>query len=164
MEPSHYRISLDVHSAASAVTLSCKQGDTGRRILAALTDDGVMYTIGADCRAVFTARKPDGNILYNDCRIEGNRVCYDLTPQTTAVPGLLLCELRLYGAGEQLLTSPRFFLHVDRTVYTDGDVIESTDEVTTLTGLVAQIREKLDNGEFKGDTFTYEDQIGRAHV
>lgn len=156
MQSSHYRISLDVHRCDAAVTLHCKRYDTGRRILAALTDGGAPYRIDADCRAVFTARKPDGHILYNDCTIDGNTVCYDLTPQTTAAAGMVLCELRIYS-GETLLTSPRFCLHVDETVYAEGDVIESADEVTTLTGLIADIEQKLENGELRGEPFTYAD-------
>lgn len=156
MQPSHYRISLDAHRCDAAVTLHCKRYDTGRRILATLTDSGTPYRIDADCHAVFTARKPDGHILYNDCTIDGDTVCYDLTPQTTAAAGMVLCELRLYS-GQTLLTSPRFYLHVDETVYAEGDIIESADEVTTLTGLIADIEQKLENGELRGEPFTYED-------
>lgn len=157
MNYSNYRASLDIHAAGSQAVLHAKQGDTKRQILVTLTEDGRPYLISSDCRAVFTAKKPDGSILFNDCAIEGNLISYSFTAQTTALAGRLDCEIRLYGADKGLITSPGFDIIVDATVYEDGDVVESAAEVSALTSLVSEantlvseVNRKLENGEFNG--------------
>ena len=156
MERTRYRLRLDLNDPAAAVTIHAKRCDSGRSILATLLSGGAVYPVSDDLSAVFTARKPDGKVLYNACTIEAGRIRYDLTPQTTAAAGLMECELRLFR-GEQLITSPRFHLMVEDTVYDENAEIESTSEFTTLTGLGGRIEEMLRNGDFKGAPFTYED-------
>lgn len=156
MERTRYRLRLDLNDPAAAVTIHAKRCDSGRSILATLLSGGAVYPVSDDLSAVFTARKPDGKVLYNACTIEAGRIRYDLTPQTTAAAGLMECELRLFR-GEQLITSPRFHLMVEDTVYDENAEIESTSEFTTLTGLVGRIEEMLQRGDFKGEPFTYED-------
>ena len=151
MNSSNFRISLDVHEINSQVTMHAKKGDTARKIFATLTEKGRPYRITDDCTAVFTAKKPDGNILYNACVIQGNIVEYAMTAQTTAVAGELLCELRLYGNDSALITSPCFTIVVDDTVYSDGDVVESSSEFSELTQLIDETK------EIKED---YEDSLG----
>lgn len=162
MNYSTYRASLDIHASGSQAVLHAKKGETKRRILITLTERGKPYLISSDCTAVFTATKPDGNIIYNDCAIDNNIICYNFTEQTTAAEGKLDCEIRLYGADNALIISPGFDLIVDAAVYEDGDVIESGTEVSALTALVSEtstlintVNTKLENGEFngpKGDT------------
>lgn len=158
MNYSNYRISLDIHDISSQVSLNAKKGDTSRKILITLMENGLPYRISSECSAVFTAKKPDGNILYNACTIEDCTIIYALTPQTTSVDGKIECEIRLYGADNALITSPRFTIVVDATVYNDGDVVESTSEASALTALVSEattlidnVETKLANGEFKGE-------------
>lgn len=157
MNQSTYRILLDIHNDSSQVSLSAKKGDTIRAIYATLTERGNPYNIGLDCTAVFTAKKPDGNILYNNCVIEGNVIKYDVSPQTTSAIGKVECEFRLYGVDNELITSPRFSIIVSNTVYSDEDVIESTSEASALTALVAEANEVINtietkylSGEFNG--------------
>lgn len=157
MNYSTYRASLDIHASGSQAVLHAKKGETKRRILITLTERGKPYLISADCTAVFTATKPDGNIIYNDCVIDNNIICYNFTEQTTAAEGKLDCEIRLYGADNALIISPGFDLIVDAPVYEDGDVIESGTEVSALTALVSEtntlintVNTKLENGEFNG--------------
>ena len=147
MNASIFRISLDIHEAHSSVSLSVKRGDTNRKILITLTDDGFPYQISEDCYAVFTATKPDGHIIFNRCTIENNIITYDITPQTTVVAGLLNCELKLYGSDDQLITSPEFVMIVDETVYNEGDEIESFDEIDALTHLVSEATEVISEGK-----------------
>lgn len=157
MEYSNFRLTLDIHEASAQTCLTVKQGDTGRRLLACLTEAGRPYPISAECTAVFTARKPDGAVVFNGCTIDGGTIVYEMTPQTTAAPGQADCELRLYGADDRLLTSPRFTLLVDPTVYQEGDPVESAQEVTALTKLISQttalvteVEDKLASGAFRG--------------
>lgn len=138
MIDSKYRFSLDVNSTVSNVRLKCKRGDTGRSIYVALTESGYPYHITDDCYAVFTATKPDGKKVYNGCRIDGCVIIYELTPQTVAVPGLVKCEIKLYGADDKLITSASFLLEVYNAQVNDGDDLESENEVEALTHLVSQ--------------------------
>lgn len=138
MNASIYRISLDIHEPHSSVSLYAKRGDTHRKIYISLTDGGFPYKISEECYAVFTATKPDGNIVFNPCVIEGNTIIYELTPQTVAVEGLVECEIKLYGADDGLLTSACFTIVNNATVYNEEDEIESEQEVTALTHLISE--------------------------
>ena len=141
-----YRFLLDVHEFNSQISLSFKQGDTGRVLYITLTENGEIFNIPQNCVAVFTALKPDGTIIFNDCEINGNEIVYTNTAQTAAVTGKVDCELRLYGAGNTLITGPHFTIFVHPTVYFDQ--IESKDEVNTLTNLIYEASSKLANGDF----------------
>ena len=157
MTNSYYKISLDIHDHGSHVSLKAKRGDTGRILYITLMDGRNPYTITNDCYAVFTAKKADGNILYNECSIIGNVINYAFTPQTTSAVGQADCEIKLYGADNKLLTSARFALIVEDTVYNEGDEIEPMSEVTALTALISEattlisdVKDKLNNGAFIG--------------
>ena len=157
MKYSEFRISLDMHNPSSRVCIHIKRGDTGRKIHITLVDAGFPYHITEDCYAVFTAKKPDGKIVFNDCAINDCVISYELTPQTTAVVGQVDCEIKLYGADDSLITSSRFVIIVDDTVYNEGDEIESRTEVGALTAIISDAAElinnverKLENGEFVG--------------
>ena len=137
MNHSVYRIFLDIDDAASQVSLCAKKGDSNRRISAGFTENGKPYNISDDCTAIFRAKKPDGTVLYNTCLIDGNIISFDLTTQTTAEAGAVNCEITLYGQDKRQITSPRFALIVDDTVYDDSE-IESSDEFTALAEAMAQ--------------------------
>jgi len=155
---SFYKISLDIHDHGSNVSLKAKKGDTGRILYITLMDGRNPYVITNECYAVFAAKKADGNILYNKCSIIGNTIAYAFTPQTCSAVGKAECEIKLYGAEEKLITSARFTLLVEDTVYNEGDEVESEKEVSALTALVSEattlitnVETKLANGELKGD-------------
>ncbi len=157
MTNSYYKISLDIHDHGSHVSLKAKRGDTGRLLYITLMDGSKPYTITNDCYAVFTAKKADGNILYNECSIIGNTISYAFTPQTTSSVGKAECEIKLYGAENKLLTSASFTLFVEDSVYNEGDEVEPMSEVTALTALMSKattlindVERKLANGEFIG--------------
>lgn len=145
MNDSITRISLDIHSTSSKDTVNAKRGDTARKIVISLVDGGIPYVISKDCYAVFTAKKPDGNVVYNDCTIENNTIIYKLTEQTVAVEGRVNSEIKLYGADDKLITSPKFTIAVFGTVYDEGDEIESSDEFNALTRLVSEAMEATEN-------------------
>lgn len=155
MEYSENRFLLDVHDITSRTTVNIKRGETGRKLVITLKDRGSVYPISEDCHAVFTARKPDGKIIFNDCEISGNEIEYKMTPQTVAVEGAMPCEIRLYGADNLLLVSALFTTLVSPAVFNDGDIIESQNEVSTLTALISEamtlidsVNNKLESGEF----------------
>lgn len=158
MTNSYYKISLDIHDHGSHVSLKAKRGDTGRLLYITLMDGRNPYAITNECYAVFTAKKADGNVLYNKCSLIGNTISYEFTPQTTASVGKAECEIKLYGASDKLITSARFSLIVEDTVYNEDDEVESEKEVSALTHLVSEattliteVETKLANGDFIGE-------------
>lgn len=133
-----YNISLDLHTVGSQLCLNVKLYDTAREIHCTLTENGKPYVISDGCYAVFTAKKPDGNVLYNATSIR-DAIIYEFTVNTVNAPGEVECELRLYDSSGKLITSPRFTILVDDTVYHDGDAVESSSEFTALTDLMADV-------------------------
>ena len=143
MERSVFDMTLDLQRSFAPGEITVRQGDTHRTLRFHLADGGKPYAL-TDIRAVLTAQKPDGSHLFNYCIVDGDRICYDLTSQTTSCPGQVECQLRLYGADDALLTTAAFTVTVENTVYTAGDeVIESVDEVTALTQLVTEVDKKI---------------------
>ena len=153
MNDSSYKISLDVHEHISQAVLKAKCTDTGRKIYISLRSGGTPYIIAEDCYAVFTATKPDGAILYNACTIEGNEIVYEFTEQTCAAIGRSRCEIKLYGFDDALITSPRFALLVEGTLYPDGKV-ESSDEFSALTQMVSDGLEATRNANLATEAAT----------
>ena len=139
-----YSFSLDVHKRGSQLMLEAKKNDTGRKLLVTLMENGKPYNITSDCYAVFRARKTDGTVLYNDCSIEDNEISYTITQQTLAVPGILDCEITLYGSDGKQVTSPNFSIIVDDTVQSD-DEVESTNEYTALTKAMSDYADAKEN-------------------
>ena len=138
MKDAVYKISLDIHEHGSQAVLKVKKTDKGRKLHIALRAGGTPYIIEDDCYAVFKATKPDGSILYNACTIENNMIIYEFTTQTCAAVGRCRCEIALYGMDDKLITSPRFALLVDGTIYPDESV-ESTDEFSALSKMVFDV-------------------------
>ena len=144
MERSLFDMTLELQNSYSHTAVTVKRGDTHRTLRIRLTDGGRPYHISPETSAVFTAVKPDGNHLYNACLVEKDCILYNLTTQTTAIPGDLECELRLYDPEGDLLTTAAFRLTVADTVYADGDEsILSSGEATALTRLVVEASAKI---------------------
>ena len=158
MNPSYYRISLDVHDATSQLSFPIKVGDTSRRLLITLMDNGVPYQITEDCYAVFTAKRGGKQLLSNDCTISKNMIIYDISEQTSASAGRLDCEITLFGSNSEQLTSPRFTIIVYATTGSEvGEEIVESNEFKSLTRLISdanalikEVETRLANGEFVG--------------
>lgn len=137
----NYRVSLDMFDTLSQATIKAKKGDSACKIHITLTENGKIYKISEGCYATLSAKKSDGTFVYDNCTIEGNDIYYDFTSsikdgftQITACEGIVECEVALYKGSEQL-TSPRFTLVVDGTVY-NGEEIVSSDEADALKSLI----------------------------
>ena len=157
MNNSFYKIYLDIHNYGSHVLLKAKKGDTGSLLFITLMDGKNRYVITPECYAVFSAKKADGNILYNKCSFFENMIVYEFTPQTTSSVGRVECEIKLYGGGDKLLTSAEFTLLVMDTVYNEDEEVGSEKEVSALTDLVSktttlinEVEYRLANGDFIG--------------
>lgn len=141
METVETPILLDVENKQLQQTIAVKQYDTARVLHITLTDAGKPYTIASDCYAVFTALKPDNEVILNNCVIENNTVIYAFTAQTTVTAGIMPCEIKLYGADNKLITSPKFFMRVEEAVYkgTTEDKVVSSSEYNALSKLIERV-------------------------
>lgn len=140
MNYTEHKITLDIHKTVSQVSLSVKKGDTGRRLMIHLAERGYPYHISEDCYAVFTAKKPDGKVVFNECSIVDCVIIYEFTEQTVAAVGLADCEIILYGADGKQLTSASFNIVVEDTIYDTETEIESTSEYNALAALIAKLQ------------------------
>lgn len=138
-----YDLTLDIASAQVQGLLCAKYGDTARAIRFRFRSEGTPWALPEDAQAVFTAVKADGKVLYNACQRENDSFVYPFTPQTSSCPGLMRCELRLFQ-GERLLTSPRFDIQVDDTLYHEGDALDSTSEATALRSVADDMQLLMD--------------------
>lgn len=145
MNYSNYRITLDVRKTVASVQLTAKKGDAGRKIYITLSDKGSPCQIADGCYAVFAGRKPDGTLLYNKTTIEDNTIIYAMTQQTTAVAGLVACEVKLFDSMSNLLTSPKLTILVDDVVVSEEEIV-SKDEVTALTELITEATATIELG------------------
>lgn len=127
MERTEHKITLDVHKTVSTTSVSVKKGDTAHRLLIILSEGGYPYHIGEDCTAVFSAVKPDGTTIWNDCTISGDVVIYDFTEQTTAALGVTNCEIQIYDPNGALLTSASFLLLVEDGASNRSAVVSSDE-------------------------------------
>lgn len=146
---SEFRFTLDIHALTSRVSLGVKKGETGRRLRIHLTENGYPYHIPENCFAVFTAKKPDGNDIFNDCVIEDCEILYDVTEQTVSTTGLLPCAINLYGVEGELLISATFQMIVYSAPVDQSD-IESTSEYKALATLIAEAQALKDDMEEGG--------------
>lgn len=140
MEYIIHKLSLNMHSSVSQTSLYVKTGDTHRKLRITLTDNGKVYRISDGCVAAFSANKDNGDTLYNACTIEDNAIVYEFTELTANVSGKMDCEIKLYDADNELITSPQFSIIVDDVVCNDKSVVASS-EFSALTQLLTEINE-----------------------
>ena len=141
-----YRISLDLQETQAPVVLKAMRFDTKCSIIARLTSKFIPFPIGDGVKAIFVGYKPDGTSLFNDCTIVSDAIIYDFTTQTTTAVGVVECEFKLFDKnGKPLLTSPRFSLLVENTIFDEHVFVESTDEHNALLEfIIATTDDKLD--------------------
>lgn len=157
-----HRITLDIHDTVSQVSLSVKKGDTARRLLIHLAEKGYPYSIADDCYAVFTAKKPDGHVVFNECTIDGSVVIYEITEQTVAVVGLVDCEVIIFGDNGRQLTSASFGMVIEDTIYDTETEIESTSEYNALAELIEQAKKVDITHKWEGTTLTVTSSSGTS--
>ena len=132
MRDSNFRISLDIHTLQSQMTLAVKLGETSRKICVALTEHGLPYNIGKTCFATFQGTKADGTKIADNCIIENNQIVYSFTTQTTAASGILNADFILYSVNGGIIASPNITIIVDERAIGNIDTIISEDEINIL--------------------------------
>ena len=127
MIDSTIKIMLDVQQANSAVVIDAKRGDTGRSLQITLCDGGSPYTIEKDCTATLTMHRPDGQKLKHLCSIQDNTIVYPFESKTCYYSGRMPCEVKLYNYAGRVITSARFAIDIQDSVFFDPEDIQNDD-------------------------------------
>lgn len=144
MQQAVFYIDLDIDDAFSQATVNARQGESGRKIVASFRQSGRPYSVGEDCTAVFAGTRPDGQVFFNDCAVENDKVVCDISAQITSVPGCVKAEIRLYGGNNVLIASPTFIIDILECAMDEGEVIDEA-EATALTELIMQAQDAIED-------------------
>lgn len=134
-------ITLDLLETGSPVIIKAKQNDRNTRYIAAhLYVDGLAYPVPSGTEIAFRYKKPDGTAGFYDTlpdnspaiTVSGNTVTVELVEQVLTVAGFVCCEINMYNAASEKLTTFTFEISVEESVLTDAEII-SSDYYNVLT-------------------------------
>jgi len=133
------------------------QYEVNARILDIYLSAGSLPINLTGASVVFYAKKPDGTILFNNCKVvnaASGHVSYTVTSQTCAAAGDLKCWILVIKGGAEL-RSLEFAVTV-KPSEDDTEAIESTSEFTALDEALAAVASGIESGVFTptigGDT------------
>ena len=149
MKESIFRVSLDIHTLQSQMTLGVKKGETSRKLGVSLTEHGMPYIIDGKCFATFQGTKADGTKIVDNCTIENNQIIYSFTEQTTAVSGILNADFILYSADGGIIASPHITIVVDERAIGSVDTIISKDELLLIDNIALAEAERVSAEELR---------------
>lgn len=139
-------ITLDLLETGSPVIIKAKQNDRNTRYIAAhLYVDGLAYQVPIGTEIAFRYKKPDGTAGFYDAlpdnspaiTVSGNTVTVELVEQVLTAAGCVHCEINMYNAASEKLTTFTFEISVEESVLTDAEII-SSDYYNLLTAEIAK--------------------------
>lgn len=139
-------ITLDLLETGSPVIIKAKQNDRNTRYIAAhLYVDGLAYPVPSGTEIAFRYKKPDGTAGFYDAlpdnspaiTVSGNTVTVELVEQVLTAAGCVHCEINMYNATSEKLTTFTFEIAVEESVLTDAEII-SSDYYNVLTAEIAK--------------------------
>lgn len=139
-------ITLDLLETGSPVIIKAKQNDRNTRYITAhLYVDGLAYPVPNGTEIAFRYKKPDGTAGFYDAlpdnspaiTVSGNTVTVELVEQVLTVAGCVHCEINMYNAASEKLTTFTFEISVEESVLTDAEII-SSDYYNLLTSEIAK--------------------------
>lgn len=139
-------ITLDLLETGSPVIIKAKQNDRNTRYISAhLYVDGLAYPVPNGTEIAFRYKKPDGTAGFYDAlpdnspaiTVSGNTVTVELVEQVLTVAGCVHCEINMYNAASEKLTTFTFEISVEESVLTDAEII-SSDYYNVLTAEIAK--------------------------
>lgn len=139
-------ITLDLLETGSPVIIKAKQNDRNTRYIAAhLYVDGLAYPVPSGTEIAFRYKKPDDTAGFYDAlpdnspaiTVSGNTVTVELVEQVLTVAGFVCCEINMYNAASEKLTTFTFEISVEESVLTDAEII-SSDYYNVLTAEIAK--------------------------
>ena len=139
-------ITLDLLETGSPVIIKAKQNDRNTRYIEAhLYVDGLAYPVPSGTEIAFRYKKPDGTAGFYDTltdnspaiTVSGNTVTVELVEQVLTAAGCVHCEINMYNAASEKLTTFTFEISVEESVLTDAE-ITSSDYYNVLTAEIAK--------------------------
>ena len=139
-------ITLDLLETGSPVIIKAKQNDRNTRYIAAHLYVGRLdYQVPSGTEIAFRYKKPDGTAGFYDAlpdnspaiTVSGNTVTVELVEQVLTVSGCVHCEINMYNAASEKLTTFTFEISVEESVLTDAKII-SSDYYNVLTAEIAK--------------------------
>lgn len=153
-------ITLDLLETGSPVIIKAKQNDRNTRYIAAhLYVDGLAYPVPSGTEIAFRYKKPDGTAGFYDAlpdnspaiTVSGNTVTVELVEQVLTVSGCVHCEINMYNAASEKLTTFTFEISVEESVLTDAEIISSdyynvlTEQISKALQAVTDATEQAEN-------------------
>nr|DAR03821.1 MAG TPA: Baseplate component [Caudoviricetes sp.] len=153
-------ITLDLLETGSPVIIKAKQNDRNTRYIAAHLYVGRLdYQVPSGTEIAFRYKKPDGTAGFYDAlpnnspaiTVSGNTVTVELVEQVLTVSGCVHCEINMYNAASEKLTTFTFEIAVEESVLTDAEIISSdyynvlTAEITKALQAVTDATEQAEN-------------------
>lgn len=118
------------------------------------------FDVPSGAAVLINGTKPpvDGQLTgfsYSAASISGNRVVCNVTQQMTAVPGNVLCELRIRTA-TQIIGSVNFVLKVERSALNDDTVLSETQIplIEQAIDIAANLADYIDTAVQSAETAT----------
>lgn len=139
-------ITLDLLETGSTVIIKAKQNDRNTRYIAAHLYVGRLdYPVPSGTEIAFRYKKPDGTAGFYDAlpdnspaiTVSGNTVTVELVEQVLTATGCVHCEINMYNAASEKLTTFTFEIAVEESVLTDAEII-SSDYYNVLTAEIAK--------------------------
>lgn len=153
-------ITLDLLETGSPVIIKAKQNDRNTRYIAAHLYVGRLdYQVPSGTEIAFRYKKPDGTAGFYDAlpdnspaiTVSGNTVTVELVEQVLTAAGCVHCEINMYNAASEKLTTFTFEISVEESVLTDAEIISSdyynvlTAEITKALQAVTDATEQAEN-------------------
>lgn len=126
------RLTLDVGLRDSYKVVFAKMGDTERRVIAEIKDNGEEYSLTGVNTVEVRCRKADGKQVTKNATKENNTVVIDVSRQMTTCKGTAIVDVVLYGTSGGVLSTAKFYLNVDDGAVSE-DEIKSSNEYESLT-------------------------------
>ena len=126
------RLTLDVGLRDSYKVVFAKMGDTERRVIAEIKDNGEDYSLTGVNTVEVRCRKADGKQVTKNATKDNNTIVIDISGQMTTCKGTAIVDVVLYGTDGGVLSTAKFYLNVDDGAVNEDD-IKSSNEYESLT-------------------------------
>ena len=126
------RLTLDVGLRDSYKVVFAKMGDTERRVIAEIKDNGEDYSLAGVNTVEVRCRKADGKQITKNATKDNNTIVIDISGQMTTCKGTAIVDVVLYGTDGGVLSTAKFYLNVDDGAVNEDD-IKSSNEYESLT-------------------------------
>lgn len=132
------RLTLDLGLRDSCKTVFAKIGDSERRVIAEIKDNGETYDLSGVDIVEVRCRKADGKQVTKNAEKENNTVIIDISGQMTTCKGTAVVDVVLYGTDGGVLSTAKFYLNVDDGAVSEDD-IKSSNEYESLTDALRKV-------------------------